>query len=309
MIAARLPWPLHGMAEDAVRDFLQPDLTTGRGVDFAAPKGEPALLPPESLSWRIFKNPVTVFIGGVAAVILELAEPRVRAGVWEHTRFRDDPLTRLRRTGLAAMISVYGAESAAKAMIARVNAMHGGIEGVTEDGEPYQANAPELLDWVQATAAFGFAEAYGAYVRPLTRERRDALLAEGQAVARLYGATGSPGSLGDLEALFERTRPRLKRSDVVFQFLGIMRAAAILPAPIRLLQDPLIKAAVAIVPDWARQTLMLESDWMPTTMERRLVRFVAGGAERLVIETSPAAQACLRLGLPADWLWRRPALG
>ena len=36
-------------------------------------------------------------------MILELAERRVRTGVWRHTTFREQPLARTRRTGLAAM--------------------------------------------------------------------------------------------------------------------------------------------------------------------------------------------------------------
>jgi uncharacterized protein (DUF2236 family) len=66
------------------------------------------------VSWRVFKNPLSLFIGGVSAVIMELAEPRVRTGIWEHTTFRVDPIRRLRRTGLAAMVTVYGARSTAR---------------------------------------------------------------------------------------------------------------------------------------------------------------------------------------------------
>ncbi|RUV09056.1 histidine kinase, partial [Mesorhizobium sp. M5C.F.Ca.IN.020.32.2.1] len=40
----------------------------GSQMDFSTPEGEPALLPPTSISWRIFKNPVALFIGGVTAV-------------------------------------------------------------------------------------------------------------------------------------------------------------------------------------------------------------------------------------------------
>ena len=72
-------------------------------VDFSAPRGEPALAAPDSVSWQVFKNPVALFIGGVAAVLLELAEPRVRHGVWDHSSFRERPMQRLQRTGLAAM--------------------------------------------------------------------------------------------------------------------------------------------------------------------------------------------------------------
>jgi hypothetical protein len=34
------------------------------------------------------------------------------------------------------------------------------------------------------------------------------------------------------------------------------------------------------------------------------VRALALAAERTVLKSSPAAEASLRLGLPADWLWR-----
>ena len=55
-------------------------------------------------------------------MILEFAEPRVRTGVWEYTEFRTRPARRIRRTGLAAMVTVYGPRSAAEAMIAQVQA-------------------------------------------------------------------------------------------------------------------------------------------------------------------------------------------
>ena len=102
--AILLPGPLRRQIDELAQSFLQPQLT----IDFSTPEGEPALIPPDSISWRMFKNPVAVFIGGVTAVLLEFAEPRVRDGVWQHSSFRTDPLTRLQRTGLAAMVTVYG---------------------------------------------------------------------------------------------------------------------------------------------------------------------------------------------------------
>src|SRR5215469_4235648 len=150
----------------------------GYAVDFTRPVREPALVPPGSLSWQVFKNPVVLFVGGIAAVILELAEPRVRSGVWEHTTFRTDPLSRMQRTGLAAMVTVYGARSVAEKMILGVRRMHERVRGTTPGGEPYHANDPELLNWVQATAAFGFLEAYARFVRPLRRGEQDQFYGE-----------------------------------------------------------------------------------------------------------------------------------
>jgi uncharacterized protein (DUF2236 family) len=53
-------------------------------IDFLRPVGEAALVPPDSVSWHAFKNALSVFIGGVTAVIMELAEPLVRTGVGAH---------------------------------------------------------------------------------------------------------------------------------------------------------------------------------------------------------------------------------
>ncbi len=68
-----------GRIAGLVQGLYQPE--GGPRVDFRQPAGEPALAAPDSVSWRVFKNPVSLFVGGVTAVILELAEPRVRSGV------------------------------------------------------------------------------------------------------------------------------------------------------------------------------------------------------------------------------------
>jgi len=69
-------------------------LPAGR-VDYRRPIGDPGFFGPDSVAWRVHANPVALAVGGVAAVILELAEPRVRSGVWEHSSFRTDPLGRI----------------------------------------------------------------------------------------------------------------------------------------------------------------------------------------------------------------------
>jgi len=124
--AIRLPAVLQRYLNGTVDALLSGE--SGQPGNFARPVREEALVPADSLSWRVLKNPIALFIGGTAAVILELAEPAVRAGVWEHSSFRKDPLNRLKRTGLAAMISVYGARSVAEPMIARVVQMHASVQ-------------------------------------------------------------------------------------------------------------------------------------------------------------------------------------
>jgi uncharacterized protein (DUF2236 family) len=298
--AILLPGPLQRPIDELAQSFLQPQPT----IDFSRPQGEPALIPPDSISWRIFKNPVAVFIGGVTAVLLEFAEPRVRDGVWQHSSFRTDPLTRLRRTGLAAMITVYGPRSKAEAMIEGVVRRHERVTGWTSEGEPYGANDPVLLDWVQATAGFGFTEAYHAYVRCLTADEREALFAEALPSARLYGATGAPASQAELDALFEVMRPRLVASRIIFEFLQIMEHVPILPVPARPVQRVLLKAAVEILPVWLRERLGLGPRWTLQPTERVFVRALVVASDRLILRSSPAIQSCRRLGLPDTYLYR-----
>lgn len=291
-----LPRPVAARLEAAFEAMLQPP--GAPRIDFTQPPGEPAFASPESLSWTVFANPVSVFVGGVTAVILELAEPRVRTGVWEHSSFRRDPVGRLRRTGLAAMLTVYGPRSAAEEMIAAVARRHARVRGVTPCGQPYAADDPDLLVWVKATAAYGFLEAYARFVRPLSPEERDAFHAEGATVSRLYGAAQAPESEAELHRLFARMAPRLEPSPIVHEFLEIMRQAPLLPAPLRGAQRLLIRAAVEAAPPWARRTLNLSGAGLRPG-EGALVRLLCASAERLELAAHPAQQARRRLGLDA----------
>lgn len=297
-----VPPPLTRAVDDAYSALLRrPD--HGPDVNFLRPAGEPALVPADSLSWRIFKNPVTLFIGGVAAVILELAEPGVRAGVWEHSVFRKDPIGRLRRTGMAAMVTVYGARSTAEAMIANVRRMHDQVSGTLSSGQSYRASDTALLDWVQATAAYGFVTAYSEFVRPLGRLERDQFYAEGQEAARLYGATGAPVSEADREALFEVMRPRLEASPIVFEFLNLMHETKAMPVALRPLQPSLIRAAVSITPDWVKERLGLTELNDLRSWEGPVIKEAARLADKVMLPSSPPVQACLRLGLAEDYLY------
>jgi uncharacterized protein (DUF2236 family) len=298
-----LPRLLQRKLNAAATAFLYP--TRDSKIDFTRPLGEEALVPPDSVSWRIFKNPIALFVGGVAAVVLELAEPAVRAGVWEHSSFRKDPIGRLQRTAIAAMVTVYGARSIAESAIADIARLHAKVAGRTASGAPYSAADPRLLSWVQATAAYGFAEAYSRYVDPLSRMEFDALYREGAPAARLYGALDAPASAAELAALFDSMRGRLEPSPIIFEFLGIMRKAPLLPRSLRWMQRMLVRAAVEIIPNWQRERLALGKAHGLRPWERRIVRLAGTLSERIVLSEGPAAQSCVRLGLPIGHLYAK----
>lgn len=276
----------------AIQELMRPP--AGMEFDFSQPPGEPALAPRDGVAWRVFANPVVLFVGGVAAVLLELAEPSVRSGVWDQGGFRRDPGMRLRRTGFAAMMTVYGPRSAAERMIARVVRLHDHVTGTTPAGLAYRANDPRLLDWVQATAVYGFTEAYHRYVQPLSAQEMDAAFAEGQAAARLYGATGLPHTWAQWEALLAATAPGLEGSNVLEDFLQIMAGSPLVPAPLRPLQRLLVRAAVEMTPEPVRSLPQLRGRGLRRG-EAALVRACARSAWLLPLGETPARQAARRL--------------
>ena len=278
----------------AVQDLMRPP--PGLEFDFSKPTGEPALAPADGVSWRIYANPVSLFIGGVTAVLLELAEPSVRSGVWDHSSFQRDPGMRLKRTGVAAMMTVYGPRSEAEKLIARVVRMHGHVKGATPDGVQYQANDPRLLDWVHATATFGFSEAYHRYVRPLSAADRDRAFAESKPAGQLYGALTAPTSCAEWDELLTATANGLEGSDILADFMRIMGEAPILPAPARWLQRLLVRAAVEITPEPVCSLPQLRGRGLRFG-EAAIVRAMGRGAALLPLADTPPAEAARRLEL------------
>ncbi|MDV3455556.1 oxygenase MpaB family protein [Sphingomonas sp. HF-S4] len=264
------------------------------GTDFRQPAGEPALLPPDSVSWRVFRNPVTMYVGGIAAVLLELGEPRVRHGVWDHSSFKRDPAHRMRRTGAAAMVTVYGARSQFEALAARVNRMHAQVQGETGDGRAYVASDPELLLWVQATASWAFLQAYHRYAEPLTQAERDRFYAEARPGAALYGVDAPPASEAAMDALMMRMRPQLEPSPVIEELIAILRTADILPRALRPVQKLGVRAAIDLLPPEMRRQLGLAGQTLRPT-ERMLLKLLARGAVRFELPSSPARQAEARV--------------
>lgn len=268
-------------------------------ADFLEPPGEAALLDPDSTAWRVFGNPVALLVGGITAVLLELAEPRVRSGVWDHTTFRERPLLRLQRTGYASMMTAFGARSRAQAMIARINAGHAKVRGLTPAGVAYHANDVELLTWVHATATFGFLQAYVRCVRDVPEADRDRFYADNQPGAKLFGVPSPPGSEREFDALFERMHPSLEPSAIVLEFIAIMGRVPLLPASLRSLQSLFVRVAVQALPAPTRQLLGLDGpQWRVGAWQWMLVRALGRMADHMTLPNLPALLAIRRLAMP-----------
>lgn len=278
----------------------------GLHVDFLEPAGDPGLSGPGSMSWRVFHNPVSTAVGGIAAVILELAEPAVRAGVWDHSTFKVDPIRRMQNTGMAAMAVTYGSARAAQMTFDRVTRMHERVTGETHEGKPYRAMDSELLTWVHVTAAWGFLNAYVRYVEPgLSRADRDRYYREGEAKGLGFGAKWVPTNADEVEAYMASMLPRLYANDTVQAFLRIVGEATPMGAAGRPLQRLLAEAAIDLMPEEMRKACGVRVTHPLGRSLRPVVRALATTArfaQRFTAD-GPAEQACRRMGVSTDCLY------
>src|SRR6266702_2132164 len=110
-----------------------------------APMAATGLYPEHSITRRVNRENV-LLLGGVRALLMQLAHPKVAAGVDDHSDFRSHPIRRLRRTVHMTMAIVFAERDATLAAARAVNETHARVKG---DG--YRALDPELLLWVHAT--------------------------------------------------------------------------------------------------------------------------------------------------------------
>lgn len=276
----------------------------GWKTDFTVPAGEPAYAAPDSMSWKVFKNPIALAVGGVAAVLLEFADARIRSGVWDHSVFKTDPIGRSQRTGMAAMVGVYGPASAARRVIQGVTNMHARVGGETPNGERYKALDVELLDWVSATASYGFLTAYDRFVKPVSYADKCRFYEEGVEVAKLYGVETPLRKPEDFDAMLETLLPRFEPHPINTEFLDIIKSGQAAKNVPQALHRTLANASVSILPKAVRERLELGPDYDLSYGGRQAVKFAGKAAEHVPVKGSPPADAAIRLGLPWSFVWK-----
>jgi uncharacterized protein (DUF2236 family) len=159
------------------------------------------ILSRDSVARRMNREAFLLF-GGTAALLLQVAHPRVAAGVSEHSDFRSDPFGRLLRTLNTTLGIVFGSTPAARAALRRIDRRHIPVRGTTPTGASYDARDPGLLLWVQVTLVVTSLRLYELVRGRLTDADRESYWAEARFFAGELGATrgGSsmPASYADL---------------------------------------------------------------------------------------------------------------
>jgi uncharacterized protein (DUF2236 family) len=281
----------------------QPETYLGWKIDFRNPPGEPSGLDPDSMHWKVYKNPVAMAVGGVAAVLLEFADARIRSGVWDHSIYKQDPIGRSKRTGVAAMVGVYGPKRAAERVIQGVTNMHSRVSGTTPKGEAYRALDVDLLDWVSATAAYGFLTAYDTFVERVSEADKSLYYAEAAPGAKLYGVQHSPMSTAEFFEMMNRLAHRFEPHPINEEFLAIIQSGQAAPDTPKYLSRALGRASVSLLPPVVREKLGLGPKYDLSAIDRMVVKALGKHLNRTPIPGSPPCDASLRVGLPANFLF------
>jgi len=213
----------------------------------------------DSPIWRVHREMILLLAGG-RALLMQLAHPKIAAGVAEHSRFQDDPLARLHRTMSTMWSIVFDPRAEAQAALRGLERRHTQVRGQVGESEPahggesYDALDQDLLLWVHATLIDSALVAYMRFVAPLGASEKTAYYQDARKFAALFGIDEKiiPASLDEFDGYVKRmvlggeiavgpTAKRLAR-DVLYPRPWIFRpggplfrlvTAGLLPASLR----------------------------------------------------------------------------
>jgi len=161
---------------------------------------------------RVVHREMVVALSGPRALLMQATHPVAFAGFFAHTGALDEPYERLSRTAQVMDTIGFGTREAADRSTRRVRAMHRRVRGVTAEpagrfpaGTPYAADDPVLLFWILATLVDSALVVYQKYVRPLTRDERDAYWQDYRVIGNLFGLHDDqmPATIEDFDAYMD----------------------------------------------------------------------------------------------------------
>jgi uncharacterized protein (DUF2236 family) len=234
-----------------------------------AEENDLGLFGPESVSWRLHREPI-LLLAGLRALYLQALHPRAVAGVVQNSAYEKDPWGRLERTGTYVATTVYGTTTQAREAGRRVRGIHARLRAVDHrTGEQFRLDEPDLLRWVHVTEVESFLTVGVRAGCPLTPAEVDRYYDEQRAAAALVGLDPEsvPRSAAEVAAYYRDIQPELTLTTE-----GIAAARFLtnppMPhglgfTPLRLLYLSGAALAFGLLPPWARRRYGLAG--LPTT--------------------------------------------
>jgi uncharacterized protein (DUF2236 family) len=264
-------------------------------------RGDPGLLGPDSVSWRVIGD-AAAFVGGIRALLIQTAHPEVAAGVEQHSRYRDDPLGRLNRTSVYVTETTYGAIPEIEAAVRAVRTAHQPVRGMSDRDKPYSASNPEMAAWVHNVLTDSFLVAFQTFgPKPLTVDEADRFVEEQTRIGALLGASPLPSTAAGLSRWVSE-HPELAGSKSQKHAIEFLRRPP-LPLSVQLGYRPLFNAAATTLPPSVSRVIGLAPKARNASIGQ-----VAVNSLRWALGSSPSWHlALVRAGAPVpSGLFRQP---
>ena len=194
--------------------------------------------------------------------------PAIGKSLLDHSKFFDEPFSRLERSTPQIIQSIYDDGELGK----RIRDYHTTIKGTLNNGERYHSLDPDTYWWAHATFVYRVIYAQDLFGEPFTHEERDQLVREGVTWWEKYGLSNRPviDNYDDLVAYIDRmTETVLERNQTVDFALRTVRDEpvkapdGVSPFVWKLIWKPIMRSAVwltvATLPQNARD--ILEVPW------------------------------------------------
>src|ERR1700677_2698003 len=166
---------------------------------------------PGSVTWRLHAD-LSAPVSGLRALVLQALHPLEKAGVEQHSQWRDDPAARFASTAAYVLTTTFGDRATARAAADRVRKIHERVRGIDPvTGRAYAAGDHDLLIWVHAAQVESGLPAARLFGASFSATEADRYVAEMTASAELVGVPlgAAPASVAELDDYFEAVRPEL----------------------------------------------------------------------------------------------------
>jgi uncharacterized protein (DUF2236 family) len=254
---------------------------------------------PASVTWRVAAD-LSAPVAGLRSLLMQALHPLAMAGVDQHSDWRRDPVGRLAATSAYEATVTYGDRASATQVAERVRAIHTRVRGVDPvTGRAYAAGDPALLLWVHAALVDSALAAGTLFGTPLAAADADAYVGEMRIAAELLGVPHEiiPASVAELERYVASVRPELRGTPAAAESMGYLLDPAGLDSDIAELWQDLREAAIATLPDWARQEYGYPAPAPLTAGRRTEIRQALGVLDAVFLAEPGVLEARQRLVL------------
>jgi uncharacterized protein (DUF2236 family) len=218
------------------------------------------LFAPDDIWWRLAREKA-LLAGGPCALLLQVAHPLVAEGVYEHSSFAGNPISRLRATMGAILTTTFGDLAQATSTSRHVYLRHLSVYGyLAQPVGPFPAHTRysaldnSLAKWVLATLVWTAQKTAQLLIRALTDEERSRHVSESIRFGTLFGVRADDwftdwrefssyfdATLRDVIEVGTKARS-IARAILEARYSGLLRLS---PPLIRVLTQALLPAGVA----------------------------------------------------------------